>query len=51
MYAINLYNFGHLKETDSYTTNKKHGNLYQLFDNQWVCLPVYLKEFLDRILP
>jgi len=34
MYVTNLEHFGHLKETKTYTTNFKHNDLYQLFDNR-----------------
>jgi len=33
MYATNLAHHGHLKEMDTYTTEHKHNDLYQLFDN------------------
>jgi len=36
MHVTNLEHFGHLKETDTYTTNYKHNDLYQIFDNRLV---------------
>lgn len=34
MFVTNQEHFGHLKETERYSTNYKHNDLYQLFDNR-----------------
>lgn len=51
MYVTNLDYFGHLKETSTYTTNFKHNDLYQIFDNRLDWEERYLHprfhEFLD----
>ena len=36
MYATNIHEFGHMKKIDTYSTTRKNGDLYQLFDNEWV---------------
>ena len=38
MFVTNQEHFGHLKETETYTTSYKHNDLYQLFDNRLVSL-------------
>jgi len=50
MYATNLDNYGHLKEMDSYTTNYKHNDLYQLFDNKLDWEDKYLHEDYTKYL-
>ena len=36
MYVTNMDNFGHLKETDSYSTNRKYNDMYEIFNNRLV---------------
>ncbi|XP_066923036.1 procollagen-lysine,2-oxoglutarate 5-dioxygenase 1-like [Clytia hemisphaerica] len=50
MYATNIHEFGHLKKTDTYSTTKKNGDLYQLFDNQWDWERNYLHKDYHRYL-
>ena len=36
MHVTNLEYFGHLKETDQYKTDRKHNDMYELFNNRLV---------------
>jgi len=52
MYTTNLEHHGHLKEMDSYNTEHKHNDLYQLFDNKLDWEAQYLhKEYTKYLSP
>lgn len=52
MYVTNLDHFGHLKEMETYTTNYKHNDMYQMFDNRLDWEDEYLHpDFLHYLDP
>ena len=36
MHVTNMAYFGHLKSTESYKTDRKHNDMYELFNNRLV---------------
>jgi hypothetical protein len=45
MYVTNLKRFGHLVSADNFETGRPHDELYNLFENPYVCIQTNLLFF------